>query len=81
VNYDRSGVRSRDWITYPILKFGEIPQIEVKIVQRPGDPWLGVAEAAQGPTAAAIANAVFNASGKRGRHTPITAAKLQLRSA
>jgi len=76
LKYDRSGILSRDWASYRILRFSEVPDVEVEIVHRPDLPWLGVAEAAQGPTAAAIANAIFHASGKRLRDIPLTASNL-----
>lgn len=71
VQFDRSGIRSRDWVSYPILGFSDVPDVAVEILERPDQPWLGVAEAAQGPAAAALANAIFRASGKRLRHTPL----------
>jgi CO/xanthine dehydrogenase Mo-binding subunit len=76
VQFDQSGILSKDWISYPILSFSEIPEVTIDIIERPDQPWLGVAEAAQGPTAAAIANAIFHASGKRLRDIPLTAAKI-----
>lgn len=71
VQYNRTGILSRDWVSYPILGFNEVPDVAVEIIERPDQPWLGVAEAAQGPTAAAIANAIFHASGKRLRDLPL----------
>jgi CO/xanthine dehydrogenase Mo-binding subunit len=65
-------VTSAAWEDYPILKFSEIPAVEVEIVARPEAPWVGAGEAAQGPTAAAIANAVRDALGVRVRDLPIT---------
>jgi nicotinate dehydrogenase subunit B len=76
VNYDSSGILSESWGSYPILRFSEIPDVAVEIIDQPEQPWLGVAEAAQGPTAAAIANAIFHASGKRLRHLPLKASKI-----
>ena len=63
---------SADWDGYPILRFSEVPAVEVVLLDRPGAPFLGVGEAAQGPTAAAIANAVFDAVGVRLRDPPFT---------
>jgi CO/xanthine dehydrogenase Mo-binding subunit len=54
------------------LKFDEIPDIHIEIITRPEQPPLGLGEAAQGPTAAAIANAVFHATGRRLRDIPLT---------
>jgi CO/xanthine dehydrogenase Mo-binding subunit len=72
VAFDRSRIRSHDWSTYPILRFDGVPEsLDVHIVDRPGDPYLGSGEAAQGPAAAAIGNAVANASGRRLRDLPL----------
>ena len=71
VRFDRERVTSLDWETYPILRFDEIPEIDTVLLDRPGEPWLGAGEAAQGPTAAAIANAVFDATGLRLRELPL----------
>ena len=61
VRFDRTRITSRDWSSYPILTFPEVPaEVEVVLVDRPGQPYLGTGEAAQGPTVAAIANAVAN---------------------
>jgi CO/xanthine dehydrogenase Mo-binding subunit len=72
VCWDAGGIRSRDWETYPILGFAECPPITVAVIDRPGQPPLGAGEAAAGPTAAAIGNAVAHALGVRVRHMPIT---------
>ncbi|MGH2849714.1 MAG: molybdopterin cofactor-binding domain-containing protein, partial [Solirubrobacteraceae bacterium] len=72
VAYDGESVTSLDWETYPILRFSEVPAIETVLLDRPGQAFLGVGEATQGPTAAAIANAVFDATGLRLRDTPFT---------
>jgi len=73
VTFDNTRVTSVDWSTYPILRFRDVPDsVEVHIVNRPGQPYLGVAEAAQGPAAGALANAVRNAIGKRIYDIPLT---------
>ena len=72
VRFDRERVTSLDWDTYPILRFDEVPAVETVLLDRPGEPWLGAGEASQGPTAAAIANAVFDATGLRLRDLPFT---------
>jgi CO/xanthine dehydrogenase Mo-binding subunit len=77
VRFDRERVTSLDWETYPILRFDEVPEVETVLVDRPGEPWLGAGEASQGPTAAAIANAVFDATGLRVRDLPLTPEKLR----
>jgi CO/xanthine dehydrogenase Mo-binding subunit len=65
-------VLTRSWEDYPILRFDEIPEIEVEIIDRPGEPSLGTGECAAGPTAAAIGNALFHALGVRVRDLPLT---------
>ncbi len=72
VKFDGDIVTSRDWESYPILQFSEVPDIQVDIINRPEEPFLGVGEAAQGPTAAAIGNAVYRVLGVRIRHLPMT---------
>ncbi len=72
VRFDRQGISNRDWDSYPILRFPQAPKIETILLNRPGFPFLGSGEAAQGPTPAAIANAVFNAIGVRLREIPFT---------
>lgn len=72
VNYDQQGITSRDWDTYPILFFPQAPKIETVLLNRPGLPFLGAGEAAQGPAPAAIANAIFDAVGIRLRIIPFT---------
>ena len=68
VTFDPVRITSRDWGGYPILRFGQVPtRIEVRIIDRPGTPFLGIGEASQGPTSAAIANAVAAATGARSR--------------
>jgi len=73
VRFDRRRVTSDDWERYPVLLFSEAPQIDVEIVPNAGLPSVGAGEAAQGPTTAAIANAVADAIGVRVRHLPLTA--------
>ncbi len=72
VTWDASGITSCDWDTYPILMFDEIPDVELSATDYPELPSLGAGEAAAGPTAAAVANAVTAAMGIRPRHLPLT---------
>jgi CO/xanthine dehydrogenase Mo-binding subunit len=72
VRFDRTRITSRTWEDYPILTFEETPAIEVVLLDRPEERSLGVGEGMQGPTAAAIGNAVFNALGVRVRDLPLT---------
>ena len=71
------GVESKDWASYPILTFPEVPLVDVELVDQADEPALGSGEASQGPTAAAIANAVANATGKRIRDLPLTPARVK----
>lgn len=71
VEFDRTSITSADWSRYPILRFPEIPEsVDVHVIDRSGEPFLGTGEAAQGPTAAAIGNAIASASGARIRELP-----------
>ncbi|HYZ39492.1 MAG TPA: molybdopterin cofactor-binding domain-containing protein [Stellaceae bacterium] len=73
VNFDQTRIVSADWSSYPIMRFSGLPEsIEVHVIDRAGYPFLGTGEAAQGPTAAAIANAVADATGVRIRELPLT---------
>lgn len=72
VRFDRTRITSDTWETYPILRFSEVPAVEVEIIARPEEKTLGAGEAAHGPVAGAIANAVVDALGVRVRDLPIT---------
>lgn len=76
VHFDRERVTSESWESYRILRCSEAPAVEVDIISRPDHPPVGVGEAAQGPTAAAIANAVFDSLGVRVRDLPLTAERI-----
>jgi CO/xanthine dehydrogenase Mo-binding subunit len=69
---DRSGIQTKSWIDYPILRFSEVPTVDVEVIQRPTEASLGVGEGAQGPAGAAIANAFAAATGRRLRDIPFT---------
>ncbi|MGE7413618.1 molybdopterin cofactor-binding domain-containing protein [Methylobacterium tarhaniae] len=72
VAHDAEGPTSRDWSTYPIARFPDIPErLDVHLIDRPGSPFLGAGEVAQGPTAAALANAIRQAAGVRLREVPM----------
>jgi CO/xanthine dehydrogenase Mo-binding subunit len=78
VDFDQGGIRSVDWSTYPILRFSAVPDtVDVHVVPRPGQPFLGTGEASQGPTAAAIGNALASATGRRLRDLPLTRDKIR----
>ena len=72
VRFDRTRVTTRSWADYPILRFTEVPEVDVVLLDRPDERFLGIGEGAQGPAAAAIANALANATGKRLRALPFT---------
>jgi CO/xanthine dehydrogenase Mo-binding subunit len=72
VGFDAQHRTSFDWSTYPILRFDDVPRaVEVHIVNRPDQPFLGTGEAGQGPAGAALANAIAAAIGQRRRDMPI----------
>jgi len=78
VTFEETGITSIDWSSYPIMRFGSVPEkIDVRIMDRPGEPFLGTGEAAQGPTPAAIANAIRHATGKRLYDIPFRAEKVK----
>jgi CO/xanthine dehydrogenase Mo-binding subunit len=72
VRFDRYTVTSDTWETYPILRFSEVPAVDVRLLPGNGNPALGVGETAQGPTVAAIGNALYDALGVRVRTLPFT---------
>jgi nicotinate dehydrogenase subunit B len=76
VRFDAERITSDGWETYPILRFSDVPAVEVEILNRPAERSLGAGEAAHSPTAAAIGNAVFDALGVRVRDLPITRERL-----
>ena len=77
VTFDRARVTSVDWASYPILRFPEAPRVDVLLIDRPDQPLLGAGEAATAPVAAALANAVFDATGVRLRTVPFTAKRVK----
>ncbi|MEA2760588.1 MAG: nicotinate dehydrogenase subunit [Methylobacteriaceae bacterium] len=78
VRFEPTRILSQDWSTYPILRFGNVPEsVDVHVIDAPGQPFLGTGEAAQGPAAAAIANAVAHATGMRIRDLPLNAARVK----
>jgi nicotinate dehydrogenase subunit B len=72
VSFDRNSVTSREWGAYPIIKFPDLPAVDVLMLPRQDQPPLGVGESASVPSAAAIANAIFDATGVRFREAPFT---------
>lgn len=76
MQFTRDRLISDGWEHYPILRFSEVPQVNVHVLDRPDEPSLGAGEAAQGPVAAAIANAVANGLGVRVRTLPLSSDNL-----
>ena len=72
VKFDRSHVLSIDWSSYPILRFSDVPNLEIDLVDRPNEPPFGAGEAACAAVGAALANAVYDAAGVRLRTVPFT---------
>ncbi|MCB5174889.1 xanthine dehydrogenase family protein molybdopterin-binding subunit [Microvirga lenta] len=78
VAFEETGITSIDWSSYPIMRFGAVPEsMDIRIMDRPGQPFLGTGEAAQGPTAAAIGNAIRHATGRRLYDIPFRAEKVK----
>ena len=72
VRFDDTRITSVDWETYPILKFSEVPAVDIEIINRPDERALGAGEAPHGPVAGAIANAIHDALGVRVYDLPLT---------
>jgi len=77
VRFDRTRVTTRSWADYPIIRFDEVPEVEVVLLNQPNERFLGVGEGSQGPTAAAIANGIANATGTRLRALPFTTQRVK----
>ena len=78
VEYSEIEITSRDWSSYPIMRFDNVPEsVDVHVINRPDKPFLGNGEAGMGPTPAAIANALADATGLRLRNLPLTAEKVK----
>ncbi|OZI25792.1 aldehyde dehydrogenase [Bordetella genomosp. 9] len=73
VDFDAAGVASREWGGYPIIGFKELPEIDVLLMPRQDEPPMGAGESASVPGPAAIANALFDATGRRFYEAPFTA--------
>jgi CO/xanthine dehydrogenase Mo-binding subunit len=76
VKFEDGRVSTRTWEDYPILRFSDIPEIEIELIDNPNEPTLGLGEASVGPTGAAIGNALARALGKRVRDLPLTRDKI-----
>jgi CO/xanthine dehydrogenase Mo-binding subunit len=76
VRFDSTRITSNSWTEYPILRFSEVPEVDVEVISRPDVDPVGAGEAAHGPVTAAIANAVYDALGLRVRNLPLTRERL-----
>jgi CO/xanthine dehydrogenase Mo-binding subunit len=72
VVFDEWRIKSVDWDSYPIMTFSEVPELEIVLINRPDQPAVGAGEPATTTTAAAVANAIFDATGARVRQIPFT---------
>jgi len=77
VSFDAKHITTRSWADYPILTFAEVPAVDVVLLNKPNERSLGTGEGSQGPTVAAIANAIANATGVRIRDLPFTAKRVK----
>jgi CO/xanthine dehydrogenase Mo-binding subunit len=77
VTFNKTGVTSLDWNSYPVLRFAEHPEVVPIVVQRMEEPSSGAGEEVMGATAAAVANAFFDATGSRLRQYPMTAERVR----
>ena len=78
MEFDETGaVADRDWESYPILRFSEVPDVQTVLLDRPESEPLGAGEATVGPASGALANAVFAATGLRVRDLPMTPERLR----
>ncbi|MGA9755524.1 MAG: hypothetical protein WBV23_10325, partial [Desulfobaccales bacterium] len=78
VQFDELRIKSVDWDTYPILTFSEVPEVEIVLINRPDLPAVGAGEPSTTTTAAAVANAIFDATGVRLRRIPFTPERVKV---
>ena len=72
VQFDRTRITTQSWADYPILRFTEVPELNIHVLDQPDQPSLGAGESVQGPVAGALGNALFNALGVRVRQLPLS---------
>jgi nicotinate dehydrogenase subunit B len=77
VKFDANGVVNTDWRSYPILKFSDVPEMRVSLLNRPSELPGGAGELGNASITAAVANAIFDATGKRIREAPFTAERIR----
>jgi nicotinate dehydrogenase subunit B len=76
VQFDSLGVKNLDWASYPVIKFQDVPEVDVILINRPEMPALGGGEPSIVAVSAAVSNAVFDAVGVRLREVPLTPEKI-----
>jgi CO/xanthine dehydrogenase Mo-binding subunit len=77
VQFDKTQIKNSSWGDYPILRFEDVPEIAVELINRPSEKSVGVGEGSQGPGGAAIANAVAAATGKRVYDLPLNPTRIK----
>lgn len=77
VKFDRSRVTAVDWASYPVIRFTDVPPIEVALIDRPDQPLMGAGEASLAPVGGALGNAIFDATGVRLTSVPFTPARVK----
>jgi nicotinate dehydrogenase subunit B len=77
VTFDRSRVTAVDWTSYPVIRFPDVPPIEVALIDRPDQPLMGAGEASLAPVGGALGNAIFDATGVRLTTVPFTPARVK----
>jgi len=78
VKWTGSDIESVDWSSYPIIRFNEVPKVHTVLIDQPGTPSWGAGEQTPTTIPAAIANAVFDATGVRLRTIPFTPESVKL---
>jgi CO/xanthine dehydrogenase Mo-binding subunit len=77
VDFNAQGVLNLHWNSYPTIRFREIPDVEIALINQPDMPPMGGGEASSSGTAAAIANAIFDAVGVRMTQAPFTPTRVR----
>jgi nicotinate dehydrogenase subunit B len=77
VTFDRSRVTAVDWTSYPVIRFPDVPPIDVALIDRPDQPLMGAGEASLAPVGGALGNAIFDATGVRLTTVPFTPARVK----
>ena len=77
VRFDPVRITSVDWESYPIMRTPDVPEVRVILINQPGGDFLGIGEGSQAPAGAAIANALYFATGQRFRELPFTPERLR----